>query len=650
MVDNEDCKMTNKSPFNLNRFELEDSHIYFLPANIFPALQSRKSAVLRGSRGTGKTTLLRALNWSEQISNPSLLQALGGDFQSRACMGLYLKLTLAPVAPFSRWLTESPDLQSFVFSTYLDFLWIEPLCEALAALANRRILRASIRSESEACATFLDRHPELVPERELTGRQSFLAISELTRKRRLELETLARTRTQLSKEEIAKRFPLRHYGAIGRAAAQMAVRFCADHSGLSEPWHVKVCFDEAECLDGLQQKVLNTAVRLTDSSLSYVMAFAGTMAEPVATHIPGISLQRADREFIDLDPAGLDADQLDGDFITLAEGVCKARIRLESPAAAQIFSTASLLGTLDINSLLLSILRSSESPTATAFLQKAEELRTTYAEQWQVTRQAGSPPIYQAYLIERLGLSNPSSADPRERRRQDSAELRKKMVAAYLCLCAELGVSPRYAYEEMLVQASDRCLRDFLWQMDEIYQRSAASIDQFCGARVAIEVQDAAMKAAAQKKRAYVELAGIATPTETLRLIEALGRLTARLQATTVGERGLRSTERGVFRVDVSNTPRTDSTLKVVTEAAEAGFIKIIELTPQLRFRVHCSLAANYGFSYRGAYYDTPLRLSDLTNLISQPDEKSLEVALRRMEEWLGTDAAPEFPLFEGQS
>jgi hypothetical protein len=374
------------------------------------------------------------------------------------------------------------------------------------------------------------------------------------------------------------------------------------------------------------------------------------MAEPVATHIPGISLQRADREFIDLDPPGQDADQLDVNFIMLAEGVCKARIRLSSQAAAETFSTASLLGALDINSLLLLILKSSERPTATSFLQKAEELRANYADQWEVTREGGSPPIYQAYLIERLGLSKPSSADPKDGRRQDSAELRKKMVAAYLCLCSELGVSPRYAYEEMLVQASDRCLRDYLWQMDEIYQRSAVSIDEFCRNRIPIDVQDAAMKAAAQKKRDYVELAGIATPTETLRLIEALGRLTARLQATTVGERGLRSTERGIFRIDVSNASKTDSTLKVVTEAAEAGFIKIIEHAPQLRFRVHCSLAANYGFSYRGAYYDTPLRLSDLTNLISQPDEKSLEVALRRMEEWLGTNAAPEFPLFEEQS
>jgi hypothetical protein len=224
------------------------------------------------------------------------------------------------------------------------------------------------------------------------------------------------------------------------------------------------------------------------------------------------------------------------------------------------------------------------------------------------------------------------------------------MVAAYLCLCSELGVSPRYAYEEMLVQASDRCLRDFLWQMDEVYRRSAASIIEFCSTMVSVDIQDAGLKAAAKKKRDYVELAGIAAPTETLRLIQALGLLTARLQSTTVGERGLRSTERGIFRVDVSNAPKTNPTLMVVTEAAEAGFLKVVEHTPQFRFRVHCSLAATYGFSYRGAYYDTPLRLSDLTNLISQPDEKSLEQALRRIEGWLGTDAARELPLFEGHS
>ena len=648
-MDQEDVEMNNRSPFTLNRFELEDSHIYFLPDPIFPALQSRKSAVLRGSRGTGKTTLLRALNWNEQISNPSLQRSLSGDFTSRACLGIYLKLTLAPLSLFGRWLVDSPDLQSSVFSTYLDFLWIEPLFEALAALANRRILKANIRSESEACATFLDLHPELISERGRTGRQSFQILSELTRHRRLELETLARTRAKLSNDEIAKRFPLRHYGALGRAAAQMTVRFCADCTKCLQPWHVKVCFDEAECMDELQQKTLNTAVRLTDSNLSYVTAVVGTLDEPVATHISGISLQRADREFIDLEPADQDGDQLDEDFVTLAEGVSNARIRSVAPDTEQTFSTTALLGTLDINSLLLSILKDSESPAALQMLRGAEKLRKIYTARSDNSSSDSTLPIYQAYLIDRLGLPQPNTEEPKERRRQESAELRKKMVAAYLCICAELRVSPRYAYKDMLIQTSDRCLRDFLWQMDEIYCRSKVSIAEFCMTKIFPDAQDTAMKAASQKKRDYVELAGISTPTETLRLIEALGRLTARLQGTTVGQRGLRSTERGIFRIDISSVPKAHSTLKIVTEAAEAGFLKIIEHTPQLRFRVHCSLAANYGFSYRGAYYDTPIRLSDLTNLISQPDDKSLDVALRGLEEWLGTDASTDLPLFEGQ-
>jgi hypothetical protein len=222
------------------------------------------------------------------------------------------------------------------------------------------------------------------------------------------------------------------------------------------------------------------------------------------------------------------------------------------------------------------------------------------------------------------------------------------MVAAYLCLCAELHKQVRYGYAEMLLQASDRCIRDYLWQMDELYRISAVDIESFCSLAIALDRQDAAMRTAAKNKRAYVELAGIAAPTETLRLIEALGRLTARLQTAIIAQRGLKSSERGVFRLESSSSREEDKgTLKVVTEAAEAGFLKIIQQKPELRFRMHCSLAAYYGFSYRGAYYDTPIRLSDLTSLISQPDEQRLEEEVKRIEAWLGTDASAELPLFQ---
>jgi hypothetical protein len=640
--------MITRSPFSLNRFELEDEHIYFLPTNIFPVLQDLKSVVLRGSRGTGKTTLLKALNWKEQTSNISLRQALNGDFVSRNSIGVYLKLTLAPILPFRTWPNTQPHLQGTVFSTYLDLLWMEPLFEALADLTSQRILPGRTRSEQEACSAILTKHGELLSSGG-KNRWSFGSLKDLIRSRRNEMELLALTNASLDEPELSRRFPLPHFGELGRTTAAVVSKFCSDSVGTKKTWHMKVCLDESECLDGFQQRVINTAIRLTDSSLSYVLAFVGGIAEPINTLIPGISLQRADREIIDLDPPKDDTDRLDDNFVQLAEGVCRARIRSVAPDAAAHFSTRELLGDLDINNLLLSILRTSENPQARAVLAQAEKLQTIYGREGdgEVT-QADGLPIYQAYIIDRLKLRSPARDDPKDRRKQDSAELRKRMVAAYLCLCAELGKQVRYAYADMVLQASDRCIRDYLWQMEELFQLSGLDIVRFCSSSLPLDQQDAALRSAAKNKRDYIELAGIAAPTETLRLIEALGRLTARLQTAVLGQRGLRSSERGIFKLEPPEGPvPEDSPLKIIAEAAEAGFLKIIEQRPLLRFRVHCSLAAYYGFSYRGAYYDTPVRLSDLSSLISQPDDERLEAEIKRIESWLGTDASADLPLFQ---
>jgi ABC-type lipoprotein export system ATPase subunit len=51
-------------------------HLYFLPNDVFSRLEQPKPTYLIGSRGTGKTTLLTALSWKEQLNNPYLSEKL----------------------------------------------------------------------------------------------------------------------------------------------------------------------------------------------------------------------------------------------------------------------------------------------------------------------------------------------------------------------------------------------------------------------------------------------------------------------------------------------------------------------------------------------------------------------------------------------
>lgn len=637
----------NTSPFTLNRFEYEQTHLYHLPEPVFSILQQTKSVFLLGSRGTGKTTLLQALSWQEQTGNAVLIEKLGNTFKDRRYMGIYLRVPLYQAALFKAWPAGDETLRAAVFSAYTDLIWVQAACEGLASLLANRIVRASTSREYDLTDQLLQDHPELLSGSHYKRPLSLIQLGRLIQARRRDLEKLALSASDISATDLNALFPLAQIGALGRSAAERIAQFLARSYADDQPWQLKVCLDEAECLDPFQQRVLNTAVRLTNARLAYVISYVRPMEDMTGTLLPNISLQRADREVLVLD------EMDDGAFLRLAEGVSQVRIVYQCGSEAATFRSGTTLGELDINALLYTILQTSEKPEARRLLDGAEQLRHAYQEV-NGPENAESiekyPPIYQAYLIERLKLSFPSSKTPKERRAQESAEIRKRMVAAYLCLCSELDKQVRYAYADMLLQMSDKCIRDYLLQMDEVFRESGRALHEFLEGPIGIDIQDRALRRAGARKREYVPASGVGSPTEALRIIDALGNLTARLQTTKYQQRGLRSSERGIFVVDVTrHSEDLARTLRLVTDAADAGFFKILKQSAdEWHFRVHCSLAAAYGFSYRGAYYPVALRASDLSALYSEADSDRREELLRQLESWVGSDESGDLPLLRG--
>jgi hypothetical protein len=299
---------------------------------------------------------------------------------------------------------------------------------------------------------------------------------------------------------------------------------------------------------------------------------------------------------------------------------------------------------------LSGILQDSEDPQAAQLLALANELAPTLKPAEASTEEpySNQPPIYQAYIIDRLKLPLPTDASTKERRAQASAELRKRMVAAYLCICTQVNQQVRYAFAEMVLQMSDKCIRDYLDQMHEVFVKAGLDVAAFTATQVAPELQDRALKTASAKKKEHIPSSGVGSPAETLRIVDALGQLTARLQTTLREDKALRSSERGLF-VLKTNTGEAvlGVALRLLKEAAEAGFLRIVEDgVDQWRFRVHCSLAAAYGFSYRGAYYSTRIRLSELVALYREEDSKRRAEIIDEIGTALSGDLAP-LPLFD---
>lgn len=611
------------------------------------------STFLIGSRGTGKTTLLKALNWEERIENSSLQQQLEEDLFSQRYVGIYLKLPDIQLVAFDEWLSKmDADLYGMILGLFLDLIWLELIANAIAELTVRNILSGK-PSQEHACVEKVLQHEDVLREYlPVKGPFTMKQLAGAIRGLRGKLERLAMLKAD--PKEILASFPVGQVGSLGRFVSSFLGEFC--NIGLANEekrWHFKICMDEGECLNLPQQRVLNTAIRLGQWPAFFVVAFVSLPEDPVTTLVPNLTIQKADCRLQNID------NMEDGIFRDLATGVATVRVRrgLNDPLAT--FDIDRILGPLDVNGLLQDILEKSVRPEAKSLLRRARELAkhpffldrddVSEMESEAVDHDRHAPPIYQAYLIQKLDLELPSPDKPDwERRRQDSAELRKRIVAAYLSICHELGADVRYASAEMLLQMSDKCVRDFLSQVEEVFRQKDVSLAVFLVRTVSRANQDIALKRASRNKKESLPKSGVRAPNETGRIVDALARITAIVQSHGRGNGHLRSSERGLFEVQCE-APTEQQTLDYLLEAAEAGFLKFIVTEGSMRkFRVHTSLAAAYGFSYRGAYYTTRLTLSEISRIAKTDDPNMLTPLATEIGNRLAGQEGEDLPLFKG--
>jgi hypothetical protein len=637
--------MRYESPFTLSRFEHERIHLYFLPGEVFSRLEGAKPTYLIGSRGTGKTTLLTALSWKEQLNNPYLSHKLSGA-GNRGYIGIYIRTPEFILASLDRTHATIDEIsRATLFAYYLDLVWLKELADALATLLVRGVIRASIAQEQD------------VIERILEAQGAFLGVQKTPEARTLkELSRLFESAKRVLERTIklpmaAERFmdllPNGQIGEFGRSIATLMSDFCETNTPTMTGIHFKICLDEAECLTLSQQRVINSMVRLSRYPVSFIISYVRPMEDMTNTLIPGMTIQKADREIIPLDELS------DEKFRVFCEGVASVRIERQMVRRSVRFRTRTVLGDLDINSLLLSLLKSSASPSARELLASAVSTqRDASAQNTAISPEKPSaPPIYQTYLLRKRDVDVvPQSAEPWQRRGQDSAELRKRMVAAYLLICKEHQFNVKYASADMLIQMSDRCVRDYLSQMHEVFVTSAVPLETFLKKRLSVDKQDVSLRGASLQKKGSLPISGLSAPQQAELLVDGLAQLTERLQTDNRRGRALGSPERGVFRLSVNGThPQLKEALRLIREAAEAGFLKILERSEdQWKFRVHCSLAAAYSFSYRGAYYPTSITLQDLTSFYSQTDEAKRALLVASIADGAGGNSET-LPLFEEQ-
>ncbi len=639
------------SPFLQDRFEYERTHLYYLPRPLFDELEEPKPAYVIGSRGTGKTTLLKALNWAERLNNLSLAGQLSESPFQQGQIGAYVKLPDHRLGSLDKWLAEeNDDIYTLLTGLYLDLLTAEVLLDSVSGLIPKKVIHATPDAECNFVSIILEQYTLLAGgHAQSRQHRTLLSFRRLLSARRDELERHAIGRSPAS--QVLEGLPIVQPGELSHSIASQLAAICESGQGeVPRRWHFKICFDESETLSPRQQVVLNTAVRLAKWPLFQVAAFVREPSELVRTQAEHLTLSDADRNLIYLDE--LD----DPSFKQLAVGVASVRLQacLESPDVT--FDPQKCLGSLSINGLLQSALKESVNKEARALVLRARKnaKQDFFAESTpraKGRKPAPAPPIYQTYLIERLKLELPEPNTPRwQRRAHDSAELRKKHVASYLAICKEYRVDVRYASAEMVLQMSDRRIRDFLSFLHAIHAESGAPTADFIESLVPTGKQHKAITRASTDKLRNVRESGVASPMPTSWLLDALGTITCKLQSGGPGNRHLASPERGLFTLTMHGEERSQhgTVLSIIQDAAEAGYLHLEQSEGRTwRFRMHTSLAASYIFSYRGAYYPTRIDISDLSSICSTVDPEDRSKLVSDLARRLGGDVSGTGWLFK---
>lgn len=641
-----------ESPFGWHRWEHDPQHLFFVDRELRERLESPHPVYITGARGTGKTTLLRVLEWEHRLENPSLRSLLGNDVfrvGEARLIGAYAKWPEHGLQKL-HYQTEQlgPEMRSSITSIYLDLYWLEAAIDAISRIASEGIVDVSNPGREDHIAACFDAFPRTLNGRGLSKRRTLRDLSDAVVSAREEIENPWKFGFTI--EEVARRQdPLDQLGHLGRLVGAHLVSMLPTKAG---KWYMKVGLDEAEYLSSYQLQVFNTHTRLAEFPVFPVLAFLGRPAALTSTVHSRVTIQREDVDVIDL------RERLRRPrFREFAEGV--TRVRLQHMGYEPKFTLDAYLGCLDINALLYEPLAASTKKWAEDLLVTAEErkehglfrdhLKRSGRSRRDCQKQKAFPtPIYETYLSRKVRVEMSDEAlTQREKRRQESAQLRKRMVAAYLSITKELSVDPRYASADMVLGMSDGRIRDFLMMMHGIHRAAGNEVDLADPDRpVEINLQDSALSSFSKSKAAILPNSGVASPRKTDFLVKGLAKLTSALQRSSPDLSHLRSSERGIFSLPIDESVRSDESaqdvIDEIREADEAGFLKIVaEQSDEIRFRVHASLAAAYLFSYRGAYYRYPLEWRQIFRLRSLEGESEMDA-------WVAEIAGEALPsLFE---
>lgn len=638
---------TSVSPFKLIRWENEDSrHFYFLDTSDYRKIrEARKHCFVIGHRGTGKTSLLKALNWRERMSNPSLGSELLSDAFSDGVVGCYFGLQYLQMDVINDWLTDAtPSVSHAILSSYLRGLWIEEVCKAVTALRASANL-SSLASEIDGLSALEEEFEQWLPPQIRAGLPAFTGPLSLKRLRdaatAMTVEIYARASDMFSSAAaVAGELRLGRLVDLTNHLFEALARMLPARTGV--PWVFQMCIDEGEYLSEAGRRTVRTLVRECRSPLLMTVASLDDLG--VETINPRVRLTVHDRVLLDLRSRSL------RQFMDLINGILRERLSSMGLGTGR-FDVAELLGNFDLDHLLLQ-----------ARPENPEARRQIAAWAKEAARDDDGvrplPPI-RAFLAG--SAATEASIDRADRRASESSGYRKKFVAGYLKLLATLGVrEPVYAGTTISLRMMENSLRDVFLFLDECFELAEPDktinlndrLDRFLRRRpVRPAIQNAALKRLSRAKMADLDGRLVNLTTVSRAIVEFMSRLSNKLDMDpapapiTVPERTSFLFEVPVVDGSIDGrweqATRVSAILEAIHNCTREGYLVggIDPSSPnQLQVRVNRTLAKLHGFSYRQPQYVSRVRWNHLDRIALTHGDIDIDLlASRAYEEVTGT-------------
>lgn len=643
-----------QNPFGPNRIEYESRPVLWFSQKAGNIAKAAKPVFVAGTRGSGKTSILRSLSTVHILEDQNLkaqagtLDWYGVFFQLNETFSPLIDNAVLSLVPEPIRLDPMAvrQRQFVIFSHYLELKIVERLLETFGSLRREGHLLYSADSDRDIALSI---HQNSLHFLQIEGKRDFFGLGELRSLVSRHIERCFNalfSGSGLGNSPFFATDPGTVLSKVVTAASPLIKGPAFSDDG---PMKFKILIDDCEVLTPLQQQFLNTLVRKTRGEVKWVLAYIGGLYDTIRTVLPGQSLSSADRDVENLDLAS------DSNFAQLCQNVASLRLFYALPDSARgklknsdpltAFSLRKRLGVLSVNQIIERVIESSSPESSEGRLKLihiAEEareflsLKLTTSERGQLPANFKARPYVEGLVLNKMSMKYRdilgSAVDVRAIQRR----IARKQGWAFLAACKILRLHEYpYVGHQIIMQLSDRCIRDFLDIMGEIYLRVMSGgpiisrMIEFINAdtEIPIEQQRQAVIAASEKKVQGLQSLAQPFEEESVRMVRAFGRLTAKLQTELGDDEANGTTERGLFKINREELravadklnlsgDKIDEVLKraekdgFIREVSDQGKLENLDRHPdakEVTIRLHHRFAPHFRFSYRGPYEVNPL-------------------------------------------